>query len=584
MYWLKDDTKIASPALPFLVKGTNFDVTLTLVNDNPADGAEEVVVSGIADVTRQNLAVGTETITQWVQTDGAIGHFENADGDQVSIPSEYDPDPDCPLVEAGVLVVFDDLSLEYITYIESSTYVTLGSACASQDITGIYAVKFTSPNILLESSSGGAALAVFDRPVDTTTALYGEDFSLRLAFPVTANGSSVRVTLEAAAAYGLIAEHASIGERSGTTLSTVDVFNSSTFKELLFSAASGFSIGAGESIASDWLTFNIDSTKEYLIILDLVSDPDYQRLSKSTWATGLAEYYKSNTNSYNVQSPTGFTSAGAYHVVVTKIEVQGSQVPTLVHSVILSELQADSSAWQSITGVTVTETISGLAQLLHVFSFDNRKTWRVYSSGAWRLIAKEVSDIWYYNDSETTTPNWVAATVNSEEAALQEALSIAANQMDTASLEGLSITQWAESAGFAAGQDTVDFAIGLLADGTDIPEFNGYTISYDLGGTLKRVSLCVINSADAGIISAKKSTDATYLPINSFFDAACFLGEIAAETETDIDFRINAPETESDGRRIITMMLCYGDNAPLPDVFFNDDDSYYNDNSDVWVD
>lgn len=85
------------------------------------------------------------------------------------------------------------------------------------------------------------------------------------------------------------------------------------------------------------------------------------------------------------------------------------------------------------------------------------------------------------------------------------------------------------------------------------------TLITEASEDLDRVILCCLRGADAGLIQAKKATNATYHAIGILFDSECFLGGIAAETETVIDFRVNLPVGSTAGSRTIPIVLLYGD-------------------------
>lgn len=127
---------------------------------------------------------------------------------------------------------------------------------------------------------------------------------------ISTSGSRVRVTFEASTGGTLVVDHAAIVERSGSTAA-----GTTTPTELLFSAASGFTCTAGNTITSDWVDFDLDETKDYLVILDYDSDG----ASYGRKVTSGTVYYKSGA-SYDTADGSGFSS-DPYTYVVNKIEV-----------------------------------------------------------------------------------------------------------------------------------------------------------------------------------------------------------------------------------------------------------------------
>lgn len=143
-----------------------------------------------------------------------------------------------------------------------------------------------------------------------------ENYSFRQAIAASAistSGTTIRVTISANAGATSTFDNISIVERSGSTEN-----GTTTPTELKFSGASGVSISAGGTAVSDALSFTLDETKSYLVIFDFAaSGGNAQRHSSA----GDTTYFKAATNSWNVQSPAGFSSAATQTWSVSKIEV-----------------------------------------------------------------------------------------------------------------------------------------------------------------------------------------------------------------------------------------------------------------------
>lgn len=110
------------------------------------------------------------------------------------------------------------------------------------------------------------------------------------------------------------------------------------------------------------------------------------------------------------------------------------------------------------------------------------------------------------------------------------------------------------------------------------PTIPAYTIGEDLDFTLTLVTeageeltdayLFVADVSYAGLLQAKLSTESEYQEIREPFDATCFLGYIAAETQTDIDFRVSFPEGTDDGYRVIPILVGHDDGAERANPYF----------------
>jgi hypothetical protein len=140
-------------------------------------------------------------------------------------------------------------------------------------------------------------------------------------------------------------------------------------------------------------------------------------------------------------------------------------------------IQIDCSTWDYIVSCSVSQTTSGTSAAYHAISFDGRATYKVFYSEAWREIAKNDSGTWKYNDSTTSTPNWVASPQNNRQYALRKALSVSQNRMTGAALEAITESQWQSTGGFSPSVNTIDIAIGLTG-GTDVASVDKYTFVY----------------------------------------------------------------------------------------------------------
>lgn len=127
-----------------------------------------------------------------------------------------------------------------------------------------------------------------------------ENYTSRLIIPASGiahSGTSVRVTLAASTAGTTAYDNIAIVERDGSTAN-----GTTTPTEILFSGVSGCSISASGTATSDWTTFTVDETKDYLLILDHAASNGRVRYKGSGEAGG---YYKAATASYNSATLSG---------------------------------------------------------------------------------------------------------------------------------------------------------------------------------------------------------------------------------------------------------------------------------------
>ncbi len=130
----------------------------------------------------------------------------------------------------------------------------------------------------------------------------GAGFSIRNIIPaadISLSGTTIRVTFKAPSGSSTIVDHASIVERSGSTVN-----GTTAPTELLFSGGSGFTVTAGTTVTSDGLSFSLDETKDYLVIIDLNGGSPGVTFT----STSANSYIKAGAASYNVQSPAGFST------------------------------------------------------------------------------------------------------------------------------------------------------------------------------------------------------------------------------------------------------------------------------------
>ena len=135
-------------------------------------------------------------------------------------------------------------------------------------------------------------------------------YSLRQVVSCTVTGTRVQVVIDASTVGAMAATHVSIVEQdSGANGIEVPT-------ELKFSAASGFSIGAGEVITSDKTAFVMTSGKSYLVCVDFTasgytrfkaSGTCYYKASSADWDQATVSGYSTQSQTYGLSKIRVFT-------------------------------------------------------------------------------------------------------------------------------------------------------------------------------------------------------------------------------------------------------------------------------------
>ena len=121
---------------------------------------------------------------------------------------------------------------------------------------------------------------------------------------------------------------------------------------------------------------------------------------------------------------------------------------------------------------------------------------------------------------------------------------------------------WQTAAGYKIQAPT--FPLCLTGTAYDVT----LTLVTESGEDLTNAYLFLVQTAQFGNIQAKLASEDTYRIIGIPFDANCFLGYIAGDSETDIDFRLLLPSGTSNGRLVIPVAVGHDDGAELPNPYF----------------
>ena len=99
----------------------------------------------------------------------------------------------------------------------------------------------------------------------------------------------------------------------------------------------------------------------------------------------------------------------------------------------------------------------------------------------------------------------------------------------------------------------------------------------DEGEDINGAGLLCRDAINEGIVSAKFADGVEYLSIGSTAETAFPLGNISANSEIDIDFRVSVSRGSSDGLYVIPVSVIYGIPSAVESPYFSADlDSYFN--------
>lgn len=147
-----------------------------------------------------------------------------------------------------------------------------------------------------------AATQSGNTPTETTRATSRSYRNAILATSISANATSIRFLFSnTTGASTMRIDGASIMERSGTTDDGV-----ATPIRILFGGANTATIAAGQTLYSDWLTFTIDETKDYLVHLYVTAGDTW---SADIWDDSTVpntHYYDTSGTDYTLTQTVSF--------------------------------------------------------------------------------------------------------------------------------------------------------------------------------------------------------------------------------------------------------------------------------------
>ena len=451
-----------------------------------------MVIAAAADVTRQDLKA---TIANWVQSAGATGHFTTGGGTTVSIGAgQTNPD-----VIPGMLVEFAAAELQILSVTGDGTgagAVTLSATQTSAAITAIYGLQIgTNPPGLTVNYETGGMTSAFIKTLNSIAAQAMAGFSIRQVVTLSSGGDHIRLTLKSFAALvqyqnlGFQVTHVSIVAQdtgaNGTTTPTEITFNGGEHSCAIATH--------NTELVSDIVPYT-SAAGNYLVTLDLAWQTTlFMSVPSRAGFLGVAStgtaYYKeagfgNAEESWNQQTVTGFSDmTGTFGV--DKVEVSTlNAVPNNTYvATSATPIQLSSGIWEGLVSVTPTQVQPGTSVVWWAFSLDNFVTIQVFLAGAHRLIVKNNSGTWQYNDSATTTPSWHNSTVNSMDGALRQAFPSSHNQMSATALAAMTQTDWQSTGGFIPHiTATFDFAVAMAADSANVPTVELLDVLYANAG------------------------------------------------------------------------------------------------------
>ncbi|MBI5569308.1 MAG: hypothetical protein HY914_05120 [Desulfomonile tiedjei] len=479
--------------------------TLSLEDDSRSY-SNTVAFTSAAHLNRQDLKA---TIDHWVQDAGATGHFE----DVSNTPLTVGEGNACPDVEVGLEVTLPG-GTRYIVDIvddgEGTGEITLSETTTSQAVTTIHGMTLSSDRVSVRSGFGEAASVWSLAAIDGLSGSFGGG-SVRIplrASEISANAGHIQVTVKSGDLSDsqkvwwsddllvCSASHVSIVERAGMTANGTTAPTEITFN----GGESGFTASTwSEDIESDIITYAVDETKDYLLIIDVARSVATLRSGQSATAAFLSQtsnayidanskpYFRIGTatlpvQSWNQQTVTGYaTASNRYAVTDVSSKPAFPQSERLFVGTTTDVNQVSVISAEDFQGVSVTESVPTGTTLWHAVSFDDRESFSVFVNDAWRTIVQHDSGTtWQYKDAADA---WQNASTNDLYTALREAFAIAENHMSGTQLEAIASDQWKETGGIELHiTNYMDFAFGMAATANGYPTLTSYTVQYNDAG------------------------------------------------------------------------------------------------------
>lgn len=487
-------------------------------------------------------------IANWVQDSGSSGHFTDSGNNPVTLGNGND----CPHVEEGLDVIFstNQATIVSVTGNGSGTgSVTISATLSSQGVEKI--VGLSGANGSLTALSGYSPILTTWSKTPGTGGFAGSGFSIRQivsASEIAHSGDYFRISIKLGTPTGIIQgelfsryngvlrgssnhpleyviaqkmysmiSRISIGERDGSSANTVETPTPITFPYRPYwdKASGDYSFATHPSfttsddhgtvnlavctvhvpfssliITSDWIKFDIDDTKDYILIFDFMDvwNGNFYRGNTVSRSSGAGYYFLSGTanapQTWNVAdvSEHGFSFQEGLTLGAIEIQVKDRfPLPTqLLVAHTDSDSMVDISGMEKLRIVSPSQNSVGSTHVYHAVSLDANQTFRVYKNASWRVIVRESASAWQYLDGSGT---WQIAPDNTALGALKQAMAVSANQMSAAELAAIDADGWTSPGGVILHvTQKLSLAVGMLCDSQYAPTVTSYTVTYNDAG------------------------------------------------------------------------------------------------------
>jgi hypothetical protein len=234
-------------------------------------------------------------------------------------------------------------------------------------------------------------------------------------------------------------------------------------------------------ITSEWTKFDLDETKDYIVVFDGVDIRQGAarrcRVATSIGAGGYRCVATGNApETWNVAdvSEYDFTEVPGVTCGIIQIEVRSRYPLPVQMFVAVTSVPFDTSGIERLRRITVNQATLGDTHAYHAVSFDRAATWQIWNGSAWRTFIREDAGSWQYLDGSDV---WQNASSDDMLVALKEGFGVTENQMSGDDMGAMTYDEWQDTGGFAPHETTtIDFAVGLLADADETPVVSAYEI------------------------------------------------------------------------------------------------------------
>ena len=243
-------------------------------------------------------------------------------------------------------------------------------------------------------------------------------------------------------------------------------------------------------ITSDWIKFDIDETKDYILIIDFMDlwPSNYSRGNSVYRSDGAGYYFLSGEvnapETWNVDdvSEYGFSFQDGVTIAAAEIEVK-DRYPLPCQMLVAytnADGMIDISSVEKLRIVSPSQQSPAGTHIYHAVSLDGNETFQVFKSGTWRTFVREHAGNWQFLDG---TDTWNNASENTVESALKEGFSITANRMSALELQAITADDWTSEGGVIRHiTQSLSFAMGMLCDSDYAPVVSSLLVTYNDAG------------------------------------------------------------------------------------------------------